>query len=112
MQDKTAFTPEDILSLSDCSEPCHLPARYKDIVIPALPKIFITNLGLTSVMDHIFPPGRNGMQQRALDRRSRIIKITAPIYNAQVVVAPAAGNGGEALTQDYSQPLTQGYSQY
>ena len=75
------MSAEECIALLDMSTPATLPARYKDIVIPAgLPRIFTTNLDLMTPTTHIFPPGANAEQQAGIDRRYRIIDVPEAMW--------------------------------
>ena len=91
------MTPEDALQLLDCSKECDLAARHSDLIIPALPRIFITNLGLNGFHEQLFPPGANVAQQNGIDRRHRILRVDQKIYRDG-----DSASQGDALTQVYS----------
>lgn len=93
--DCSEMKPENVIHLLDCSMTQTIPARFTDISLPRLPRIFTTNKSLVWPHDHIFPPGNNLHQQNAILRRIKTIFISGPLF----VVTPARTRGKQpALT--------------
>ena len=74
-----AMSPEEALSLLNWELPTSIAVRYKTLLIPAIPRIFTTNLSM-DLDSNIFPAGRNNDQAGALSRRYRIIRVTQPMW--------------------------------
>jgi hypothetical protein len=55
--------------------------RYKDVRIPAIPRIFVTNKDMTWPHCHIFPAGVNAKQQQGILRRFVTHFVIGPIYH-------------------------------
>lgn len=73
------MSPEEALSLLNWELPTSIAVRYKTLLIPAIPRIFTTNLSM-DLDSNIFPAGRNNDQAGALSRRYRIIRVTQPMW--------------------------------
>ena len=86
----TPLTIEECIRLLDSEFVGQLSVRYKTITVPAIPRIFTTNLTLSCEADHIFPPPQNANHAEALARRYRRIRVDEPMYAAQGHDAPMA----------------------
>ena len=78
--DFTDWKCEEVIALLNWTKGRSIAARYSDAQIPALiPLIFITNRGMTSAFDSIFPSGRTAEQQSAIVRRYECVPVTGPL---------------------------------
>lgn len=74
------MSPEQVIHLLDSSMPQTIKARYHDIVVPQIPRIFTTNKTLTWPFDHIFPPGTSPHQNSGILRRTRYLHVNEPMW--------------------------------
>ena len=69
----------EAIRLLDSQEQHTLKARFSDIEVPAVPRIFTTNKKMLWPHSHIFPSGANEDEQDAIMRRFRTIHIRSDI---------------------------------
>ena len=69
----------EAIRLLDSQEQHTLKARFSDIEVPAIPRIFTTKKKMLWPHSHIFPSGANEDEQDAIMRRFRTIHIRSDI---------------------------------
>ena len=69
----------EAIRLLDSQEQHTIKARFSDIEVPAIPRIFTTNKKMIWPHSHIFPSGSNEDEQEAIMRRFRTIHIRSDI---------------------------------
>jgi hypothetical protein len=80
--DFSNLAAEDCINLLDSSEIHSLPARYENVKLPAIPRIFLTNRPMRWGVPrgHIFPAGASVAQNDAIQRRFRSFEVVEPMY--------------------------------
>ena len=79
------------INLIDSSTWHGFSARYSDIQLPPIPRIFTTNLPMTWPHSHIFPPGCNQDEQNGILRRYTPYHVNACMFRGPAPPPPQAG---------------------